>query len=179
MAKQWKIDDFETVFQQYKDIVFKTAYLMLGNAHEAEDVMQEVFVKVYKSWNTYDPEKGALYTWIRKITVNESISQRRRKRPPSVSLEKLQEEQGFDPKDIDLEPHDERLIRSERSERMWEAMRSLDEKHRAVLVLRYHDCLSYDEMAEVLGIPLGTVKSRLNAAVGALREEMMRTGVAL
>ena len=175
MAKQLKADDLEAIFCNYRDTVFKTAYLILGDAEEANDVLQEVFIKVHKSWNTYDPQKGALYTWIRRITVNQCISERRRKRP-SASLEKLQE-QGFDPPDDRIDPPEELVIRQEEGEQIKRAMRLLDEKHRAVLVLRYHDGLSYDEVAQALKIPLGTVKSRLNTAIKALREELVGRGV--
>lgn len=177
MAKQCKIDDLEVVFRNYKDMVFKTAYLILDSAEEADDALQEVFVKVHKSWNTYDPERGALSTWIRRVTVNHCISERRRKRPLLVSLEGL-EEQGFDPPDADVELPEELLIKQEQKEGIRRAMRSLDEKHRAVLVLRYSDDLSYDEIADALRIPLGTVKSRLNTAIKALREELVEGGAA-
>ena len=177
MAKQCRIDDLEALFRNYKEMVFKTAYLILGSAEEADDVLQEVFIKVHKSWGTYDPERGALSTWLRRITVNHCISERRRKRPPLVSLDGL-EEQGFDPPDADAELPEELLIKQEQKERIGRAIRSLDRKHRAVLVLRYSDGLSYDEIAEVLKIPLGTVKSRLNTAVKALCKELVEGGVA-
>ena len=175
MAKQCKIDDLEVVFRNYKDMVFKTAYLILGSAEEADDALQEVFVKVHKSWDTYDPERGALSTWLRRITVNHCMSEQRRKRPHLVSLEGL-EEQGFDPPDTDVELAQELLIKREQRERIQRAISSLEGKHRAVVVLRYSDGLSYDGIAEALKIPLGTVKSRLNTAIKALREELVEGG---
>jgi len=176
LANKCTIEEFETVFRQYKDMVFKTAYLMLGNTLEAEDVLQEVFVKIHKSWDSFDPHKGKMYTWIHRITINQCISEHRRKRESSLSLERL-EDQGFElSKDCSDLP-EERLMKQEESERMWQTMGALDEKRRAVLVLRYYDDLSYDEIARVLNIPLGTVKSRLNTAIRNFRKELLEGGV--
>jgi RNA polymerase sigma-70 factor (ECF subfamily) len=156
-------------------MVFKTAYLILGNAEEADDALQEVFIKVHRSWKTYDPKKGALSTWLRRITVNQCISERRRKPSGSVSLEKLGE-QGFDPPDDERHRPEETVMRQEESGRVGQAIGALDAKQRAVIVLRYGEGLSYDEIARILEIPLGTVKSRLNTAVRDLRKELMGGG---
>lgn len=171
MAKQVAVDEFEDVFRRHKDMVFNTAYLILGDADEANDVLQEVFLKVHRFWHTYNPQKGGFQTWLHRVTVNQCISQRRKRRSPSSSLEILKE-QGFDPADTVSQLPEELLIRQEESERIRRAMKSLDEKHRAVIVLRYFDDLSYHEIAHVLKIPLGTAKSRINAAIRALRKEL-------
>lgn len=172
MAKQIKIEEFEAIFYHYKDRVFKIAYLIMGNAQEAEDILQEVFIKVYRSGNTFRPEKGSLNTWLHRITVNQCISERRRKSPTSFSLETLKEE-GFDVPEAFSKTPENLSMKQEESERVQQAMESLDRRHRTVLALRYFDDLSYDEIAQVLEIPLGTVKSRLNIAVKALRKEIM------
>lgn len=175
--RQCQINEFETVFHQYKDMVFRTAYLVMGDANEAEDILQEVFIRVHKYWGDYDSQKGAMSTWLRRITVNQCISSRRRKHHPSVSLDKVVE-QGLDPPDVINESPEEQLMRNERSEMVWHAMDALDNNHRAVVVLRYFDDLSYEEIAKILDIPLGTVKSRLNTAVRSLRMELTAGGVA-
>ena len=172
MAKQTEVEEFEAIFYRYKDMVFKIAYLIVGNAQEAEDVMQEVFIKVYRAGDTFRPEKGGFNTWLHRITVNQCISERRRKRLPSFSHETLKEE-GFDLPQASSELPEEFLMKQEESERIRRAMRSLDRKHRAVLALRYFDELSYGEIAQMLKIPLGTVKSRLNAAIKVLRKEIV------
>lgn len=168
--KRPEIEEFESVFHRYKGMVFKTAYLILGDAQEAEDISQEVFIKLYKLWHTFDPQKGGFNAWLHRITVNQCISQHRGKGSPSFPLKMVEER-------INLpEPcsqPEELLMTKEESERIQRAMRFLDRKHRTVLVLKYFDELSYDEVAQVLNIPLGTVKSRLNRAIGALRKELM------
>ena len=175
MAKQCVVEEFEALYRDYRDMVFKTAYLALGDAGEAEDVLQEVFVKIHKSWSTYDSEKGSLYAWIHRITINQCISQRRRRHVPFVSLDLLQE-QGFDPTDAHNDSPEELLMKQENGEKVRRAMDRLDWKHRVVVVLKYHNGLSYDEIAQILGIPLGTVRSRLNTAMKVLRRELAEGG---
>jgi len=167
------VENFEAVFRQYKDVVYKTAYLILGDAHRAEDVLQEVFIKVHKSLDTFDSRKGAFSTWIHRITVNQCITEYRNRHSLflSVSLESLKEE-GLDPAGTDSRHPEELALKREEGQRIQRAMKTLDRKHRAVVTLRYFDELSYEEIAQVLSIPLGTVKSRLNTAIRALRQEL-------
>jgi len=149
---------FAELFHNYKNLVYKTAYLMLGDAYEAEDVLQGVFVQVYKSLNAYDPEKGAFTTWLYRITVNRCLNWRRKRRS-SVPLDRAH---------ISLPSPEGRM----EEESVWQAVRGLSEKLRAVVILRYYWELSYAEIAQILDIPLGTVKSRLNLALRTLRKEL-------
>jgi RNA polymerase sigma-70 factor (ECF subfamily) len=160
---------FESVFQDYRKMVFKTAYLMTGSKEEAEDILQEVFVSVWRSRNTFNPKKGKLTTWIYRITVNQCLSRRRSRRPSLLSLEE---------KNIDLpdtkptKQPEEILVTRLEYEKLINAMNALDGRHRSVLVLRYFNDLSYDEIAKVTGVPLGTVKSRISQAMRSLRTQM-------
>jgi len=176
LANNCDLSEFEMIFRNYKDMVFKTAYLMTGDAEEAEDILQDVFVKVHKSWNKFNPEKGGLYTWIHRITVNHCISNRRRKQSVDVSLDKL-EEQGFEFSAANLDIPEELLMKQEESRRIWLAMNALDAKHRSVIVLRYYEGLPYEDIAQTLQVPVGTVKSRLNTAMQTLRRELVEGGV--
>ena len=172
LTKNWQKGDmvaFETLFRQYEKLVFKTAYLITGNREAAEDILQEVFISVWRSRHTYDPSKGKLTTWLHRITVNQCSREKARKAPAAVSLEE---------KDIDLpemkyksQPED-MLVNKMEYDRLLRAMDALDVKHRSVLVLRYFNDLSYQEIAEALEIPLGTVKSRLNQSLKYLKEQM-------
>ena len=163
------VSAFEAIFQDYRKMVFKTAYLMTGRKEEAEDILQEVFVSVWRSRSTFNPRKGKLSTWIYRITVNQCLSWRRRKKPALLSLEE---------KNIDLldtkptKQPEEILVTRLEYEKLLKAMNALDSRHRSVLVLRYFNDLSYDEIAQVIGIPLGTVKSRINQALKSLRVQM-------
>lgn len=159
---------FEALFYQYKDTVYNTAYLIMGNSEDAEDIVQEVFVKVYSKASTFQAGRGSIDAWLHRITVNQCIDERRKKRP--VSSHNEIELRGTD-SDILLKS----IIEEERRE-VWEALKSLDKKHRLVLVLRYYEELPYEEIAERLSIPLGTVKSRINKALGTLRKKLKRKG---
>jgi RNA polymerase sigma-70 factor (ECF subfamily) len=160
---------FAGLFEQYKNLVYKSAYLMLGDAHDAEDVLQEVFVLVHRSLAGFDPRKGAFSTWLHRITINRCLNQRRRSVLPSVSLE-----EGLLSSDF---PGSQMADR----EAVWQAIRALSDKQQAVVILRYYWELSYAELAQILEIPLGTVKSRLDLALKTLRrrldEQENRSGV--
>jgi RNA polymerase sigma-70 factor (ECF subfamily) len=170
--EKWQHGDvsaFETLYRQYEKLVFRTAYLVTGSKEAAEDALQEVFISVWKSRHTYDPNKGKLTTWLHRITVNQCSKKKPRKTPATVSLE----EKGIDLPEMkhQFQPEDI-LVNKMEYERLLRAMNALDTKHRSVLVLRYFNDLSYGEIAEALEIPLGTVKSRLNQSIRYLREQM-------
>ncbi len=163
--EKWQSGDmaaFEVLFNEYKGLVFKNAYLMTGSREDAEDVLQEVFAAVWRFRETFDPNKGRLATWLHRITVNECLRRQRRRRPPAVDIEQV------DVPDKGLGP-EETLMTAQDYETLVSALDGLDSRHRAVLVLRYFNDLSYEEIAEAVGVPLGTVKSRMNQALKRLR----------
>jgi len=166
ISSEWQSGDvtaFENLFQQYKNLVFKNAYLITGSREEAEDVLQEVFVSVWRSRLTFNSNKGKLTTWLHKITINRCLERKRKKKLPFVSLEKVDLPQ--------TQSSDEVLVSRQEYERLIEVMNSLDIKHRVVLVLRYFNDMSYEEIAQTVGVPLGTVKSRINQALKLLRRQ--------
>ncbi len=158
---------FSSLFEQHKNLVYKTAFLMLGSPEDAEDALQEVFLQVHRSLGTFDPSKGALTTWLHRITVNHCLNRRRK--------------HGFLTSSIDKVPpillpdraasYEDRLGEEEA---MMQALDRLSQKLRAVVVLRYYSDLSHHEISEVLSIPVGTVKSRLDLALRTLRTTVER-----
>jgi len=172
LTKQWQhgdVDAFETLYRQYEKLVFRTAYLITGSKEMAEDTLQEVFISMWKSRHTYDPNKGKLITWLHRITVNQCSKRKTRKIPVTISLE----EKGIDlPETKQRSKPEDILISKLEYDQLIRTMDKLDIKHRSVLVLRYFNDLSYQEIAEALDIPLGTVKSRLNQSLRYLRERM-------
>ena len=172
VIEQWQQGDvsaFETLFRRYEKLVYRTAYLITGNREAAEDALQEVFVSVWRSRHTYDPGKGKLTTWLHRITVNQCLKKKTGKSPPATSLE----EKGVDLPEMKYKSQPEDiLVNKLEYDRLLRAMDKLDTKHRSVLVLRYFNDLSYQEIAEALEIPLGTVKSRLNHSLKYLKEQM-------
>jgi RNA polymerase sigma factor (sigma-70 family) len=171
LTEKWQHGDvnaFETLYRQYEKLVFRTAYLITGSKEAAEDALQEVFVSVWKSRHTYDPKKGKLTTWLHRITINQCSKKKAGKTPAPVSLE----EKGIDLPEMKHSEPEDVLINKMEYDRLLLAMDKLDTKHRSVLVLRYFNDLSYQEIAEALEIPLGTVKSRLNQSLRYLKEQM-------
>lgn len=151
---------FAALFEQYKNLVYKTAYLLLGDAHEAEDALQDVFLLVHKSLATFDSRKGAFTTWLHRITLNFCLNHRRRRRWRHSSLEDMSPTPAIDFPGAKLADEDS----------LWQAARSLSDKQQAVVVLRYYWELPYAEIASILEVPLGTVKSRLDLALKTLRK---------
>ncbi len=176
LTEKWQTGDmnaFETLYRQYERLVYRTAYLITGSKEAAENTLQEVFISVWKSRHTYDPNKGKLTTWLHRITVNECSRKKSGKASLTISLE----EKGIDPPEMKhtAQPEEIAITRME-YDRLLKAMAALDTKHRSVLVLRYFNDLSYQEIAEALEIPLGTVKSRLNQSLKYLKEQMKMEG---
>ncbi|MCL5999426.1 MAG: sigma-70 family RNA polymerase sigma factor [Chloroflexi bacterium] len=154
---------FAELFNHYKNLVFKTACLMLGSAIEAEDMLQEVFLEVHRSLSSYEPSKGAFTTWLYRITVNDCLNWRRKRRPKLIPLELLPVRM------TSILSHEDQMSADDA---VWQALRKLNPKLRTVVVLRYYGDLSYAEITEILNIPLGTVKSRLNRALLELHDAL-------
>jgi RNA polymerase sigma-70 factor (ECF subfamily) len=162
-SNQGQIEDeegFVTLFHQYKNLVYKTAYLMLGSTKDAEDALQEVFLKVHRSLDKFDPSRGAFTTWVYRITVNHCLNRQRKR---SILAFPLREMQGHYPSPEGQVMKDQILE---------QALDSLSDKLRAVVVLRYYADLPYAEIGEILDVPLGTVKSRLNQALTNMRQNL-------
>ena len=156
-------DAFGLLFAHYKNLVFRTAYLMLGTATDAEDVLQEVFLQVHRSLDGYDPHRGSFSTWLHRITVNRCFNWRR-DRHVSESLEGVADEDGEAIRLSMDSLADRDSVRC--------ALDGLSDRLRVTVVLRYYWSLSYEEIADVLDLPLGTVKSRLNQAMRNLKDEL-------
>jgi RNA polymerase sigma-70 factor, ECF subfamily len=161
-AQQGDPDAFAALFEQYKNLVFKTAYLMFGTTADAEDMLQEVFVRVHRSLREYDSRKGAFTTWLHRVTLNHCLNHRRKQRFAFLSLDMFTKLPAPQPSSTELA----------QEESIRQAIRALSDKQRAVVILRYYWDLSYGEIAEILDIPLGTVKSRLDLALKTLRHTL-------
>ena len=159
---------FAALFHQYKNLVYKTAYLMLGNANDAEETLQEVFIQVHRALCSYDPSRGAFTTWLHRITVNHCLNRRRKPRSFMLPLDELPASSQAALSTSPDETFGDR-------EAVQQALGNLSEKLRAVVVLRFFWELSHVEISQVLSIPVGTVKSRLDLALRTLRKELDTT----
>lgn len=156
---------FQKLVRQYQEKVRGLVYSILGDPELLDDLVQEIFIKVYTSINRFE-HRSNLGTWIYRITVNHCRDEiRRRKIRRFFSLEKME----LDP--VALNPSaDKALLKKERVELVRWGLSKISEKHRAIIVLRDFEDMSYEDIAEVLNIELGTVKSRLNRARLALKD---------
>lgn len=170
MIEKWQegdINAFETLFQQYKGLVYKNALLLMENKEEAEDALQEVFILVWNTRCQYDSKKGNIATWLRKITVNHCLNRRQK----SKVLITHDEEVLDNVTDGNTKSIEEELIIKDEYAKMLEAIRDMDDKHRTIIILRYFNDLSYKEIADILSIPLGTVRSRIYTALTLIKEK--------
>ena len=170
----------ETAFAQivgrYKSPVTNYLYRFLNDYEEAVDLAQETFVRVYFAIDRYHTEY-AFSTYIYRIATNLAISElRKRKRRTILSLTGLfqsedDDQAEFQPPDNRYRP-DEDLVEDERSRVIARAIVALPEKYRVPIILRDIEGRSYDEVAEILGLGLGTTKSRISRARGLLKEKL-------
>jgi RNA polymerase sigma-70 factor (ECF subfamily) len=160
---------FGELVTKYQDRLYNALVHVVGSAEEARDVAQDAFVQAFLKLPTFQ-RTAAFYTWLYRIAFNLAVS-RHRKRKPTASVERVREVAGQEPVAPDCAPS-ERLERQERVEQVQAALALLSEEHRAVLVLREFEGLSYETIHEILGIPLGTVRSQLHRARMELREHL-------
>lgn len=177
-AQAGDVRAFEELVVLYQDKVYNLSYYLAGNHADAQDLAQEVFVKAYTGLKGFrlDADLG---TWLHRITVNAWLNLRRRqKNSPALSLDDpVQTEEGevtrtmavLDPAGDPVEALEGKELR----EKVQNALLSLPEEYRTVLVLREIEDYSYDDIAEMMQCSLGTVKSRLNRARRALKEKFM------
>ena len=165
---------FDELTLAYQDRVYNLALRLTGNAEDALDVAQDTFLKAYQSIERF---RGAsrFYTWLYRIAVNTVMSRRRRSavRPRTVALQ-TRRENGHpslppDPRQDD--PADQ-AARSDEAALLTAAIAELDEDQRVMVVLRDIEGRSYEEIAEALDCPRGTVKSRLHRARLCLKERL-------
>lgn len=172
---------FDALFERYKDYVYRVAYMTLRNAEDAEEATQEAFMDALRGLRRFDVEGSARFeTWLYRVTVNRCKTRLRRKRLPSADWEEIEERLERISTDQDVadgqisgrvEGNPEGLtVRQEDATRLWAAVNELGDVHRDVILLRYGQEFSYEEIAEALEINIGTVKSRLFNAHKKLKE---------
>ncbi|MHC4403609.1 MAG: RNA polymerase sigma factor [Planctomycetota bacterium] len=160
---------FGGLVRKYQDRLYNTMVRATGCADDALDVVQDAFVQAFRKLSTFR-QSSAFYTWLYRIAFNVAASHRRR-RKPAASVDEARESSGLEPVDPQPGPHDQ-AERAERCRQVEEAMATLTDDHRAVLVLREIDGCCYETIADVLDVPVGTVRSRLHRARLQLREEL-------
>ncbi len=178
-AKKGDVEAFEALTSQYWKKIYNIALRMLGNHEDADDLTQDVLIKIFKSLRNFR-EESSFSTWIYRITKNVCIDElRKRKKEKIVSLdEEIELNEGsvkIQVKSDKPGPYEE-YEKSEIGRIVTEAISKLSDEHRMVVVLRDIQGFSYEEICRIVGCPKGTVKSRLNRARNELRQllEMSR-----
>lgn len=158
---------FGLLVRKYQNRLYNVVLHVVGNVEDAEDVVQEAFVQAYLKLGGFE-RKSAFYTWLYQIAFHAAIDRTRsRRRGPTRTAGNLGDlsevmDRGEGPT--------ERLDRQERQQQVRQALDQLDEDHRAVLVLRELDGCCYETIAEILNVPIGTVRSRLHRARLQMRQ---------
>ena len=163
-------DAFGELVEQYRDNVYRLAYRMCGNAYDADEAAQEAFVAAWRALPNFRGD-AKFSTWLYRLTTNAAIDvMRREKRHQTVGDGEM-----VDLAD-DADSPQETVERTEQQEAMQKALATLSEEYREVLLLRYMEELDYAEIAEVLQLPSGTVKSRINRAKAAVKTALLKSG---
>ena len=158
---------FTELVHIHQDRLFASMVQMTGSPDEAEDAVQDAFIRAFLKLDTFQ-RNSQFFTWLYRIAFNAALSRRRRKRP-NVSLEHFRESSGIEIADGG-EKVDSDLLRGEQVDLVRRAIATLSEKHQTVLKLREMQERTYEEIAEILEISIGTVRSRLNRARAALKK---------
>ena len=160
-------DAYATLVERYGGRVFNIALRITGDADTANDCAQEAFIRAYRALHQYDPSRP-FGPWLFRIATNASLNQVQRWRGHETVVDELPE----DPEETERGPEATALRREEIAE-VVAAMDELPPAYRAALTLRHMQQLSYQEVADALGIPLGTVKTHLHRARAALKARLL------
>ena len=162
---------FETLVERHRDVVYRVARRIVGD-DEADDVAQDAFLRAFHRLSLFRGE-SSFRAWLLRITHNAALNALTRRRPPPLAE---QETQSGEPMALEAEERTpvEELEVTERRARLAAKLREIQPPHRSVLVLRDVEGLSYEEIAQVMDTPIGTVKGRLHRAGRELIEILRR-----
>lgn len=165
-------DAFGQLVVRYQNRLYNTLVGVLGSAEDARDVAQDAFVHAFQKLGTFRGQ-SAFYSWLFRIAVNAAVSQKRKKRRTVTSIESAREAAGIEPVDSrpDTRPSHS-LELTEQQALVRQGLAQLSEEFRTVLVLKEIEGLKYEEIAEMVNCPIGTVRSRIHRARIELRQKL-------
>jgi len=150
---------FDDVYREQRQKLVRTAYLIVRSRHVAEELVHDGFIQLHQNYDRVENPGGFLYT----VVVRLSLTWLKRR---TMEIDRVQR---FPGSSVTAEAH-----ASEDVDEMWTALARVDPDRRAVLVLRFYEDLSYDQIAEIVECPVGTVRSRLHRGLADLRKELSR-----
>ena len=174
-AQQGDVHAFDELVERYHGKIYGLTYNMTSNREDAEDLTQEVFVKAFQALPRFKG-KSSFYTWLYRIAVNKTINYRKkRNRKRALSLDQFDQEIKTDEVYHDLTSKGSPLRNvslTELQKKMNEALQTLSEKHRTVVVMHDMQGIPHDEIAKVVGASVGTIRSRLFYARRQMQAEL-------
>jgi RNA polymerase sigma-70 factor (ECF subfamily) len=163
LCKKGVLKAFGELIQRHERRLYGTLFHVLHNAEDARDALQDSFLQAYQSLDKFEG-RSDFYTWLYRIGINVAITYKRKRRPVA-SLETGRRDPSADPPDpSNASEPSHAMVRAEQSSLIWKALGRLPKRDRALLVLKDMEGLCYEELAEVLDIPIGTVRSGLHRA---------------
>ena len=163
-------ETLKDIFNKYGERIYKAAYLLVGNREDTEDLCQDVFCEYFKAPSAYKG-RSSMFSWLYRIMLNLHYQRLRKKYKHRSVIENqnLMNEEIQDMLHIDIAG----IEKEETMNKVWHAIAGLPDIYKSVVMLKYMHGLSYEDMAGVLGCPVGTIRSRLNKAKEKLKQELI------
>lgn len=165
---------YEDVVSFYQNKIYQHVYRMLGNQHEAEDIAQEAFIRAYINIHSFD-DRRKFSTWLYRIATNLTIDRIRKRKPDYYLDAEMKGTEGLDMYSrlaTDDPLPEEEVEGLELQNHIHQEISTLPPKYRGVIILRYLEEFSLQEISDILDIPLGTVKTRIHRGREALRKKL-------
>jgi RNA polymerase sigma-70 factor (ECF subfamily) len=167
-AAQANLRQFAQFAREHESSIFTYVLRMVGSREDAEDITQEALCQAWRTWNQVEPDAvGGYVKWCYRISHNLAIDTLRKKKPRNVDdeeMERTADARSMRPEDV----YENRV----QAGQVRETIQSLDEKYREVLILRYQEEMSYEQIAEALELPVSTIETRIHRAKKMLREKL-------
>ncbi|MCG3089846.1 RNA polymerase sigma factor [Sporosarcina cyprini] len=160
---------FANIINKYKNPLYATILRMTKNPQDAQDLVQDAFIKVYRNLHKYDGG-GAFSGWLYRVAINHCMDEFRKKRYSTVQVQ-LEEEAIINPNHPEIV-----FLKREKSRQLERLISTLPEDERLIILLRYVNEISYEEISELLGVPLSTVRNKLHRAKKKMRDTVKREG---
>jgi RNA polymerase sigma-70 factor (ECF subfamily) len=167
---------FQAIVERHRSMVYRVAYQFAGNHHDAEDIAQDVFIKVYRSLDRFRQD-AQLTSWMYRIVMNACIDHRRRQRSAIAAPFGDEAEQRMLNTPEGTPGPEERAYAGELGQVLESEIGRLPSGQRVVFVMRHHQGMKLCEIADALGLAEGTVKRQLHAAVHRLRQALTQANV--
>ncbi|MEA2315195.1 MAG: hypothetical protein QOI03_1887 [Solirubrobacteraceae bacterium] len=171
LAAEGHAHAFEVVFDRHGGIAFSLAYRMCGRRAMAEDVAQEAFLALWRSAGRYDASRGSVRSWVLSAVHNRAIDALRR----GIVRDRRQlDDEGAAERVADARSTDGEVLRREEARTVRSALRELPSEQQQVIELAYFGGFTHSQIAELLQLPVGTVKGRMRLGLGKMRIELDR-----